>query len=161
VANGHANVALLNIEPLGTIICGANNQDRSAIFRYFPHQILTQVVQYLARLRYVSSRDCLPPCISVSTHSSSRMPPPDGACYVGSGDCQAPRSKDLHSKFIPHAPSRWGMLWLFRRLPSASLKGSANKAHPSWPLPPGSNLRGKRSAPLRRANHRSGVASLP
>jgi hypothetical protein len=45
-------VALLNIEPLGTIICGENTQDRSMISRYFSHQILTRVVQYLARLRY-------------------------------------------------------------------------------------------------------------
>jgi hypothetical protein len=44
-------VALLNIVPLGTIIYGENTQDGSEISRYFSHQILTQVVQYLARLR--------------------------------------------------------------------------------------------------------------
>jgi hypothetical protein len=46
------NVALLNIVPLGTIICGVNTQDCSAISRYFSHQTLTQVVQYLARQPY-------------------------------------------------------------------------------------------------------------
>jgi hypothetical protein len=45
-------VALLNIVPLRTIICGGNTQDRSVISRYSSHQSLTQVVQNLARLRY-------------------------------------------------------------------------------------------------------------
>jgi hypothetical protein len=48
--------ALLNIEPLGTIICGGHTQDRSAISRFFPHQIPAQVVQYLASLRYAFVR---------------------------------------------------------------------------------------------------------
>jgi hypothetical protein len=38
-------VALLNIVPLATIICGGNTQDRSAISRYFSQQILTQAVK--------------------------------------------------------------------------------------------------------------------
>jgi hypothetical protein len=46
-------VALLNIEPLGTFICGGNNQDPSVIPMYFSHLTSSQVVQYLARLRYV------------------------------------------------------------------------------------------------------------
>jgi hypothetical protein len=47
-------VALLNIDPLWFIICGGSAQDRTPISRYFSHQILTQVVQYLGRLRYVT-----------------------------------------------------------------------------------------------------------
>jgi hypothetical protein len=43
--------ALLNIAPLGAIICGESSQDRSAISRHFSHQILARAVQYLARLR--------------------------------------------------------------------------------------------------------------
>jgi hypothetical protein len=50
-------VALLNIVPLETIIFGENTQDRSVISRYFSHHILTQVVQYLARLRYQAKTD--------------------------------------------------------------------------------------------------------
>jgi hypothetical protein len=45
-------VAWLNIEPLVPIVCGGNSQDRSANSRCFVHQILAQVLQYLARLRY-------------------------------------------------------------------------------------------------------------
>jgi hypothetical protein len=44
-------VALLSIVPLGAIIRGGNSRDRSAVSRYFSHEILTQVVQYLASLR--------------------------------------------------------------------------------------------------------------
>jgi hypothetical protein len=44
-------VALLNIVPLGAIICGENTQDHSAISRHFSHQLLAKVVQCLARLR--------------------------------------------------------------------------------------------------------------
>jgi hypothetical protein len=44
------SVALLNNVPIGAIICGENTQDCLAISRYFSHQILAQVVQYLARL---------------------------------------------------------------------------------------------------------------
>jgi hypothetical protein len=46
-----ATVALLNIEPLGAIICGEHTQDCSPISRYFYHRILTQVAHYSARLR--------------------------------------------------------------------------------------------------------------
>jgi hypothetical protein len=48
----HDNIALVNIEPLGNIICGINAQDRIAISRCSSHQILTQAVRYFARLRY-------------------------------------------------------------------------------------------------------------
>jgi hypothetical protein len=48
----HLTVALLNIVPIGAIICGENTRDHSAIFRYFSYQILAHVVQYLARLKY-------------------------------------------------------------------------------------------------------------
>jgi hypothetical protein len=41
--------AFLNIEPLGTIICAVNSQDRSAIARNFSDQMLARVVQYFAR----------------------------------------------------------------------------------------------------------------
>jgi hypothetical protein len=44
----HGTVALLNIVPVGTIICGENTQDRCAISRYFIRQI---PAQYLARQR--------------------------------------------------------------------------------------------------------------
>jgi hypothetical protein len=47
-----STVALLSIVPLGAIVCGENTQDRSATSRYFSHQILAQVVQYLAWLWY-------------------------------------------------------------------------------------------------------------
>jgi hypothetical protein len=39
-------IALLNVEALGTSNSRGNIQDRSAISRYFSHQIMTQVVQY-------------------------------------------------------------------------------------------------------------------
>jgi hypothetical protein len=45
-------VALLNLVQLGSIVCGGNTQDRSAISGYFSHQILTLLVRYLARLLY-------------------------------------------------------------------------------------------------------------
>jgi hypothetical protein len=45
-----STVALLNIEPLATNICGGHTQDRSVISRYLSHQILTP----FARLRYIA-----------------------------------------------------------------------------------------------------------
>jgi hypothetical protein len=43
-------VGLLNIEPLGAIMCGGNTQDHSDISRYSPRVDMTQVAHYLARL---------------------------------------------------------------------------------------------------------------
>lgn len=45
-------MALLDIEPLGTTICGGNARDIPAISRYFSPKLLAQAVQYLARLPY-------------------------------------------------------------------------------------------------------------
>jgi hypothetical protein len=54
-ANAHT-VALLNIEPLQSIICGELTQNRSAISRYFPHKIVNLSVQYsiLEMLQYTN-----------------------------------------------------------------------------------------------------------
>jgi hypothetical protein len=50
VVSSRTTVALLNMVPLGTVICGGDTQDRSAISRYFSHQILTQVVLLISTL---------------------------------------------------------------------------------------------------------------
>jgi hypothetical protein len=51
-----STAALLKVEPLGAFICGVDAHDRPTISRYFSHQILIQVVQYLvinATVRYL------------------------------------------------------------------------------------------------------------
>jgi hypothetical protein len=56
--------ALLNIEPVGAIMCRENAQDRYVSSGYFSHQILTQVVQYLASAAAGENRQhCCPSCV--------------------------------------------------------------------------------------------------